>query len=83
VAFDLAEPAAFDDVLGDLLLASQPGSKARSVLARGEELRAAKVWGALARSLGGCTQVVAQFELGLEEVGPAPLQGVFADPAAE
>lgn len=83
VPFDLARPAAFDGVLGELLFTSEPGPQARGVLARGEELRAAEVEVALAGPFGGCPQAVAEFEFGLEEVGLEPVQGVLADPAGQ
>ncbi|MFD7541349.1 MULTISPECIES: hypothetical protein [unclassified Streptomyces] len=38
VSFDLAGPAAFDGVPGELLFTGEPGPQARCVLARGEEL---------------------------------------------
>ena len=81
VSFDLAGPAAFNGVLGQLLLAGEPCPQAWGVLAGGEELRAAQVEVAFAGPLGREPQAVAEFEFGLEEVGLEPVQGVLADPA--
>lgn len=83
LSFGLAGSAAFDGVLGELLLAGEPGPQARWALAGGEELRAAEVEIALAGPFGGCSQAVAEFEFGLEEVRLEPVQGVFADSPAQ
>lgn len=54
-----------DELLLDLKACAQPGC----VVAGGEELRAGQHEVALARTLGRGAQAVAEFELGLEEVG--------------
>lgn len=43
VPFDLAGPAALDGVLGELVLAGEPGPQARGVLTGREELRGTEV----------------------------------------
>ncbi|MFE3144002.1 hypothetical protein [Streptomyces scopuliridis] len=45
-----------------MLFTGEPGSQARSVLARGEELRAPEVEVALAGPFGGCPQALSRTE---------------------
>jgi len=59
---------------------AQAGAQAWGVGAGGDELRAAQDQVALARSLGGQSQAVAELELGLQEVGLQPVDRVGIQP---
>lgn len=72
VALDLALPAAGGGVVDELLFDVETGAEARRVVAGGEELRAGQHQVALARPFGWGAQAVAEFELGLEEIGLQP-----------
>jgi hypothetical protein len=81
VAFGLAGPAALAGVLDELLLDVQPGPEPWGVLGGGDELGAGQVEVALAWALGGQAQAVAEFELGLEEVGLEPVDRLIGQDA--
>ena len=69
VPLNLAWPAACSGIVDELLLQLNARTKAGCVVAGGEELRAGQHEVAFARAFGRGAQAVAEFELGLEEVG--------------
>jgi hypothetical protein len=75
VSFDLTGPAAFGCVGDELFFGVQPFLQPGDVLRCGDELGAAQVDVALARTLLGQAQAVAELEFGLVEVGLQPVEG--------
>jgi hypothetical protein len=79
VALDLALPAAFSGIVGQLPLQAKAFAKTRCVLRGGDELRAGQVDIALTRPFLGQTQAVAELQLGLVELRLEPVQSALVE----
>src|SRR6516164_10964312 len=72
-------PPAFLGVVGELALKTEAFAQLRRVLGSGDELSACEVKVAFAQAFLGHPQAVAEFQLGLVEVGLEPVQGVLPE----
>jgi hypothetical protein len=79
MAVDFALPASLSGVVGELGLDAEAFAEPRGVLGGGDELGAGQVEVAFARAFLGQAQAVAEFQLGLVEVGLEPVQGVLSE----